>query len=80
MRPFATGGVAVLLKRAPTALVVPVTIRGTGHFNPKGLFPLRSFSRMSWTVLPGIEPAGQTPDDIVRLVQEAIARELSTSV
>ena len=80
LRPFATGGVAVLLKRAPAALVVPVVIRGTGHFNPQGLFPLRSFSRMSWTVLSGIEPAGQTPEAVVQLVQEAIAKELAKLV
>lgn len=80
MRPFATGGLAVLLKRAPDALVVPVAIRGTGRFNPKGLFPLRSFSRMSWTVLPGIEPAGQTPETIVQRAQEAITEELEKPV
>ena len=80
MRPFATGGVAVLLKRAPDALVVPVVIRGTGHFNPKGLFPLRSFSPMSWTVLPGIEPAGQTPEVVVQRAQEAIIEELANPV
>lgn len=80
LRPFATGGVAVLLKRAPDALVVPVVIRGTGHFNPKGLFPLRSFSPMSWTVLPGIEPAGHTPEIIVQRAQEAIAEELAKRV
>lgn len=80
MRPFVTGGVATLLKRAPSALVVPVAIQGTGHFNPQGLFPLTSFSRMSWTALPGIEPAGQTPDDVVRLAREAIAQELQQPV
>ncbi|UFH54201.1 1-acyl-sn-glycerol-3-phosphate acyltransferase [Spirosoma sp. KNUC1025] len=76
MRPFVTGGVATLLKRAPSALVVPIAIRGTRSFNPKGLFPLTSFSRMSWTVLPGIEPAGQTPEEVVRAAQEAIGAEL----
>lgn len=80
IRPFATGGLAVLLKRAPNALVVPVVIRGTGRFNPKGLFPLTSFSPMSWTVLPGIEPAGRTPETIVQLAQEAIMSELERSV
>ena len=80
MRPFAVGGLAVLLKRAPDALVVPVVIRGTGHFNPKGLFPLTSFSRMSWTALPGIEPAGQTPEVVTRLAQEAIENELKNPV
>lgn len=76
MRPFAAGGVAVLLKRAPAALVVPIAIRGTGHFNPKGVFPLRSFSRLSWTVLPAIEPAGQSAEEVVRQAEEAIVREL----
>lgn len=77
MRPFATGGVAVLLKRAPTALVVPIAIQGTGRFNPKGLFPMRAFSQMSWRVLPGIEPAGKTPDEIVRQAQEMITEALN---
>jgi len=77
MRPFATGGMAVLLKRAPSALVVPVAIRNTGLFNPKGLFPLRSFTPMSWTVLPAIDPAGQTVDDVVRQTQDAIGAELA---
>jgi len=77
MRPFATGGMSVLLKRAPSALVVPVVIRGTGRFNPKGLFPLRSFTTMSWTVLPAIDPAGQAVDDVVAQAQEAIRSEMA---
>ena len=76
MRPFVAGGVAMLLKRAPNALLVPIAVRGTGHFNPTGLFPLTSFSRMSWQVLPGIEPTGRTPDELMRLAQEAITDEL----
>lgn len=76
MRPFVTGGVATLLKRAPSALVVPIAIRGTGHFNPKGLFPLTSFSRMSWQVLAAIEPAGRTAEEVVQMAREAIAVEL----
>ncbi len=72
MRPFAGGGLMALLRKAPDALVVPVAIEGTGKFNPKGLFPLTSFTRMSWTVLPGIEPAGKTPDEIVRAAQASI--------
>ena len=80
MRPFVTGGVATLLKRAPSALVVPIAIRGTGHFNPKGLFPLTSFSRMSWQVLPGIEPAGRPADEVVQQARQAIAEELGRKV
>ncbi|MBC7568292.1 MAG: 1-acyl-sn-glycerol-3-phosphate acyltransferase [Spirosoma sp.] len=80
MRPFATGGMSVLLKRAPSALIVPVAIRGTGWFNPKGLFPLRSFTSMYWTVLDAIDPAGQTVDDVVAQAQVAIQNELEKSV
>jgi len=79
MRPFATGGMSVLLKRAPSALIVPVAIRGTGWFNPKGLFPLRSFTSMSWTVLDAIDPAGQTVDDVVAQAKVAIQNELEKS-
>jgi 1-acyl-sn-glycerol-3-phosphate acyltransferase len=72
MKPFQPGGLSALLKKAPDALVVPIAIQGTGSFNPKGLFPLTSFSRMSWTMLPGIEPANKTPDEIAKEAQAAI--------
>ncbi|WP_342084093.1 lysophospholipid acyltransferase family protein [Dyadobacter sp. OTU695] len=72
MKPFQPGGVATLLKRAPDALVVPVAINGTGTFNPKGIFPLKSFAKLSFTVLPGIEPAGRKAEEILNEAQEAI--------
>lgn len=72
MKPFQIGGLSALLKKAPDALVVPVAIQGTGAFNPKGLFPLTSFSHMSWTLLPGIEPSGKTVEEVARLAQSAI--------
>ncbi len=72
MKPFQPGGVATLLKRAPDALVVPVAINGTGAFNPKGIFPLKSFAKLSFTVLPAIEPAGRKAEEILNEAQEAI--------
>ncbi|GGB82708.1 lysophospholipid acyltransferase family protein [Dyadobacter sediminis] len=79
MKPFIAGGVATLLKRAPDALIVPVAIAGTGAFNPKGIFPLKSFSDLSWTVLPGIEPAGRKVEDILQEAQEAIRTSISAA-
>ncbi len=76
MKTFQPGGVATLLKRAPDALIVPVAINGTGKMNPKGLFPLRSFTNLSWTVLPGIEPTGKNLDDVLSEAHEAIRKEL----
>ena len=71
-KPFAAGGLNILLRKCPDALIVPIAICGTGHFNPDGLFPLRPHSRMSWTVLPPIEPAGLTGEQVARQTQEAI--------
>ena len=79
MKPFVAGGVATLLKRAPEALVVPVAIAGTGAFNQKGIFPLRSFSNLSWTVLPAIEPAGKKVEDVLEEAQEAIRKVINTA-
>jgi len=76
MKAFQPGGVATLLKRAPEALIVPIAINGTGRMNPKGLFPLKSFTKLSWTVLPGIEPAGKTLDAVLVEAREAIESEL----
>lgn len=74
MKAFQPGGVATLLKRAPDALIVPVAIEGTGAFNPKGIFPLKSFSHLKWTVLEGIEPAGRKAEEILAEAQEAIRK------
>jgi 1-acyl-sn-glycerol-3-phosphate acyltransferase len=71
-KPFASAGLAILLKKAPNALVVPVAIANTGLFNPQGLYPLRAFTRMGWTVLPPIDPAGLTAEQVATQAREAI--------
>lgn len=72
LKPFAVGGVATLLKKCPEALVVPVAVRNTGRFNPKGFFPLTSFTAMSWTTLDPIEPAGIAPEEVVKACESRI--------
>lgn len=79
LKPFAIGGVSTLLKKAPDALLVPIAIQGTRRFNPKGIFPLRSFSQMSWTVLPGIEPSSRPVEEVVQQAQDQIWAELSAN-
>ncbi|WP_337042905.1 lysophospholipid acyltransferase family protein [Emticicia sp. 17c] len=75
MKPFAEGGISALLKKAPNALVVPIAIQGTRRFNPtNGMFPLTSFSKLSWTALKGIEPKGKTTTEIAEEAKEAIAK------
>ncbi|MDT4866555.1 hypothetical protein FQZ97_1014140 [compost metagenome] len=64
---------ATLLKKCPEALVVPVAVQNTGRFNPRGFFPLSAFTRMSWTTLEPIEPAGRTAEDVVKACEKQIA-------
>lgn len=78
LKPFAVGGVAILLKKAPSALVVPVAIQNTAKLNPKGLFPLVSLQKLSWTVLEGIEPQGKKAEEVVEMARLAIEKKLKS--
>ena len=77
LKEFATGGIAILLKNCPDAIIVPVAIKNTAKFNPKGIFPLTSFSRLYWTSLPEIDHENKTVDELVQLAKKAIAVELA---
>ena len=79
MKPFAVAGLATLYKRSPKALIVPIAIKGTGYFNPTGLFPLRSFSTISFTVLPPINTTDRAIEEVILECQEAIQAALATS-
>lgn len=79
LKPFAVGGVATLLKKCPEALVVPIAIINTGKFNPKGFFPLTSFTRMSWNTLEVINPKEKTAEEVVKMCEQQIADFLSKS-
>lgn len=76
LKQFSVGGVGILVKKAPHALVVPVAIKNTGRLNPKGIFPLSSLERLSWVVLPPIDPKGKATEEIVELAKAAIHVEL----
>lgn len=73
LKEFATGGIKALLAKAPSALVVPVAIQNTGKLNPKGIFPLRSFTSLSWTVLPPLDIEGKNAEEITEMARQAIA-------
>ena len=73
MKPFAVGGVTILLKKSPNALVVPIAIENVNKFNPKSYFPLVSFQHLIWTVLPAIERNSKLPEEIVEEARLAIA-------
>lgn len=79
LKPFAVGGVATLLKKCPEALVVPIAIVNTGKFNPKGFYPLTSFTMMSWNTLDVIDPKGLNPEEVVKACENQIAAYLDST-
>jgi 1-acyl-sn-glycerol-3-phosphate acyltransferase len=72
LKPFAVGGVATLLKKCKNAMVVPIAIQGTGRFNPKSVFPLTSFSKLTWHTLQPIDRKEKTPEEIVKEAENQI--------
>jgi 1-acyl-sn-glycerol-3-phosphate acyltransferase len=72
LKPFSVGGVATLLKKLPEAEVVPIAVQRTGKFNPKGMFPLRTFIKMEWTTLQPISREGKTAEQIVEEAENQI--------
>lgn len=76
LKDFQVGGVAILLKKCPDALVVPIAIKNTGLFNPQGIFPLTSFSSMSFTSLNPIEPKAFEIEELLANVKRQIETEL----
>lgn len=76
LKDFQIGGVAILLKKCPNALVVPLAIKNTGVFNPSGIFPLTSFTKLSYTSLKPIEPATMGLEELLANAKGQIEMEL----
>ncbi len=72
MKTFNVGGIATILKKVPDALIVPIAINNSWKMVRYGMFPLNTFLAMSWEVLPPIEPAGRSVEDIVAETEAAI--------
>jgi len=77
VRSFQPGGVAMLLKKCPEALLVPIAIKDSWKVVRYGFYPLNTFISMTWTVLEPIEP-GKTPvGDLVLEAENRIKAALS---
>ncbi len=76
LRPFAIGGVATILKKAPNALIVPIVIRNSWKLVQFGAFPLSFGERMSWEILEPLEPEGKSMEEIISYAEESIKKAL----
>lgn len=75
IKSFAVGGLAILLKKTPNALLVPIAIKGNNKLNPKGFFPLVSFSKLRFATLPPIEPSNRPIEELVGEIENKIRTE-----
>ena len=72
LKDFQVGGIATLLKRAPTALIVPIAIQNSWKIVKHGLFWLEAFHPITFTVLSPIEPEGKPFEDSVKEAEMAV--------
>ncbi|MEN8115334.1 MAG: lysophospholipid acyltransferase family protein [Bacteroidota bacterium] len=77
IKKFQHAGIASLLKYAPSALIVPFVINGNSKLMKKGYFPLSFGVRLTYTVLPVIDPAGRDPKELTEEIEMKIKKELS---
>lgn len=71
MKEFQIGGISVLLKKAPDALIVPIAIENSWKVVKNGSVWLHAFIPLKFTVLQPIEPAGK---DVLALIKQAEAQ------
>jgi 1-acyl-sn-glycerol-3-phosphate acyltransferase len=77
VKSFKPTGVATLLKKCPEALIVPIAINNAWKMVRYGAYPLNTFTRMTWEVLPPIEPEKRPVDEVVAEAETAIKKTLS---
>ena len=78
LKPFAIGGIATLLKKAPDALVVPIAIENSWKLVQYGSFPLSFGEQLRFTVLEPIEPNGDGVEEIIGKAEERIREGLNS--
>lgn len=77
IRPFQVGGIATLLKKAPTALVVPIAIENSWKIVRYGMYPLAVGNPIKWTVLAPIDKTDKNLEEIVWAAEDAIRTKLN---
>jgi 1-acyl-sn-glycerol-3-phosphate acyltransferase len=75
MKPFKPAGLQALLKKAPDALLVPLTINNTYKFTFKGMFPLALGVKVSYYIHEPLENKGDHLA-LIATAEEAVRSKL----
>ncbi len=76
VKTFQEGGIHTLMKVAPSAIIVPLSIDGNSLLNPKGYFPMRFGTKITFTVHEPIEPKEFSAKEIAEKCETLIKAEL----
>ena len=76
VKPFQSAGIATILKKCPDALIVPIAIKNSWKMIKYGIYPMNTFTPITWEVLESIEPTTGTPDEVVKLAEKRIKEKL----
>jgi len=77
VKPFQAGGIAIILKKCPGALLVPIAIKNSWKVVRYGLYPLNTFTPITLKVLEPIEPGTASVDALVAEAESRIKAALS---
>jgi 1-acyl-sn-glycerol-3-phosphate acyltransferase len=72
VKPFQSAGIATLLKKCPNALLVPVAIQDSWKMIRYGMYPLNTFTPMTWEILEPVEPTTGTVEELVSQIEARI--------
>ncbi len=76
VREFKVGGLATLVRAAPSAIIIPFVIDGHCRMMYKGMYPMKFGQKITYTVLDPIEPKGQQIEELVSLIEARIKQNL----
>ena len=76
VKKFQEGGIHTLMKVAPSAIIVPLTIDGNSRFMPNGYFPLSFGTQITLTAHEPIERGDLTAKEIAEQCETIIKTEL----
>ncbi|TSJ44263.1 1-acyl-sn-glycerol-3-phosphate acyltransferase [Mucilaginibacter corticis] len=77
VKTFQAGGIAIILKKCPNALIVPIAINNSWKMIRYGLYPLNTFTKMTWEVLEPIETDFGTVEERVNEAENRIKKALN---
>lgn len=78
MKPFSVSGLKTLLKYAPRALVVPITINNSWKTVRFGSFPHSTFESVNLRMHNPIEPAEYSAEELTAMLEEIISSALTS--